>query len=158
MLYSKCQIVLTYKTSIANCGTKPFAFQSSPAAYIIGRGIFATGNLCLSKAKSFCSFAPENPQDFSGNWWGARRLRAVRETGRSKPNEQRSFASGSAARRLLRIVEGGSGGGTTKRAPVGEAARSKPNKRGRAAPSLRAQRTDHCELWIVYSLVHQIVK
>ena len=88
---------------------------------------------------------------------GARRPRAVRETGRSKPNEQRSFASGSAARRLLRIEDVAVAGGARSARPVGEAARSKPNEQGSTA-SRQAQQDDHCELWGACSPVHRRVK
>ena len=60
------------------------------------------------------------------------------------------------AERPLRI-EDGSGGGARSARPVGEAARSKPNEQGNTA-SRQAQQGDHCELWIVYSPVHQLVK
>ena len=146
-------------TTVLNCGTKPSRIKIVPGGVYGGDGaIFASENpIFQSKNRFFAVSAPENPQDFSGNWRGARRPRAVRETGRSKPNEQRSFASGSAARRLLRIVEGGSGGGARSARPVGEAARSKPNEQGSTA-SRQAQQDDHCELWGACSPVHQLVK
>ena len=40
---------------------------------------------------------------------------------------------------------------------VRETGRSKPNEQGSIA-SRQAQQDDHCELWIAYSPVHQLVK
>ena len=112
-----------------------------------------------SKNRFLAVSAPENPQDFSGNWRGAhegRRLwrKQAVVSPMSKGGPLVRFAHD--AERPLRI-EDGSGGGARSARPVGEAARSKPNEQGNTA-SRQAQQGDHCELWIACSPVHQLVK
>ena len=61
------------------------------------------------------------------------------------------------AERLLRIEGVAVAGGARSARAVRETARSKPNEPGNTA-SRQVQQSDHCELWIVYSPVHQLVK
>ena len=88
-----------------------------------------------SKNRFLAVSAPENPQDFSGNWRGAhegRRLwrKQAVVSPMSKGGPLVRFAHD--AERPLRI-EDGSGGGARSARPVGEAARSKPNEQGNTA-------------------------
>ena len=116
-------------------GRSPFALQSSPAACTAGTGQFLRRKIPFSRAKivSLQFPRPKIRRILAETGGGARRPRAVRETGRSKPNEQRSFASGSAARRLLRIEDVAVAGGARSARAVREAARSKPNEQGNTA-------------------------
>ena len=63
------QAVRRSKTTIANCGTKPFRDTIVPGGVYGGDGvIFAAENpIFQSKNRFFAVSAPENPQDFSGN-------------------------------------------------------------------------------------------
>ena len=57
---------------IANCGTKPFRGTIVPGGVYGGDGaIFAPENSIFQSENRFLAVsAPENPQDFSGNWRG----------------------------------------------------------------------------------------
>ena len=102
---------------------KPFRVSIVPGGVHGGDGaIFAEENpIFQSKNRFLAVSAPENPQDFSGNWRGAhegRRLwrKQAVVSPMSKGGPLVRFAHD--AERPLRI-EDGSGGGRTKRAPSG---------------------------------------
>ena len=89
-----------------------------------------------SKNRFFTVSAPENPQDFSGNWRGAhegRRLwrKQAVVSPMSKGGPLVRFAHD--AERPLRIEDVAVAGGAQSARPVGEAARSKPNEQGNTA-------------------------
>ena len=60
-------------TTIVNWGTKPFRVSIVPGGGYGGDGaIFAAENPIFQSKNRFSAVsAPENPQDFSGNWRGA---------------------------------------------------------------------------------------
>ena len=76
-------------------GRSPLALKSSPAACTAGTGRFLRRKIPFSRAKivSLQFPRPEIRRILAETGGGARRPRAVRETGRSKPNEQGSIAS-----------------------------------------------------------------